>query len=439
MSNVFIEADVLSYKADDEDGSDFGLYIGPKPLGDVAMAPYFEVEILEKGSPPPHSVSASGPQVLVGLCSKQFPVGTKLGSASESVAFHVGEGSLYRGRPRGQIFGSVCEVGDKICCGIRPMTSTSASPLVNVTFMRNGQDIGQVSCAVPPGGFFPAVGLERGAEDVAVVFLEPNCADPSWPTMPIFGAEDSTMLVDSSEEEWTRLHDIKLNGQVLEYVGRGKSLIDVGLAQAKSSISTRNHYFEIEIVDPGASCYIAIGLARRDYPKNRHPGWNRGSIAYHADDGKVFVGSGVGSEFGPRCHKGDVMGCGILFPRNYECKSDSEEELEQQTRQQEDKDPAASPLPLQPLEDAEFVRLASAAIDDGVGAAMGIPESGDEDEYWWTDHDSTSGVKVQIYFTRNNKVIGTKEIRIPKGGFYPTIGMMSAKEKVRVDLKPLSG
>ena len=45
---------------------------------------------------------------------------------------------------------------------------------------------------------------------------------------------------------------------------------------------------------------------------------------------KVFVGSGVGAPFGPRCHKGDIMGCGVLFPRNYECKSDSEEELEQQ-------------------------------------------------------------------------------------------------------------
>ena len=44
----------------------------------------------------------------------------------------------------------------------------------------------------------------------------------------------------------------------------------------------------------------------------------------------MFVGSGVGAPFGPRCHKGDVMGCGVLFPRNYECKSDSEEELEQQ-------------------------------------------------------------------------------------------------------------
>ena len=71
----------------------------------------------------------------------------------------------------------------------------------------------------------------------------------------------------------------------------------------------------LQIVDPGLRCYIAIGLARKDYPKNKQPGWNRGSIAYHADDGKVFVGSGVGAPFGPRCHKGDVMGCGVLFPR----------------------------------------------------------------------------------------------------------------------------
>ena len=42
------------------------------------------------------------------------------------------------------------------------------------------------------------------------------------------------------------------------------------------------------------------------------------------------MGSGRGSPFGPRCHKGDIMGCGVLFPRNYECKSDSDEELEQQ-------------------------------------------------------------------------------------------------------------
>lgn len=38
---------------------------------------------------------------------------------------------------------------------------------------------------------------------------------------------------------------------------------------------------------------------------------------YVVDDGKIFHGSGVGDAFGPRCFKGDIMGCGIMFPRDY--------------------------------------------------------------------------------------------------------------------------
>ncbi|GCC40946.1 hypothetical protein chiPu_0024854, partial [Chiloscyllium punctatum] len=39
--------------------------------------------------------------------------------------------------------------------------------------------------------------------------------------------------------------------------------MDVGLAQAKLPLSTRSHYFEVEIVNPGAKCYIAVGVARK--------------------------------------------------------------------------------------------------------------------------------------------------------------------------------
>jgi len=69
------------------------------------------------------------------------------------------------------------------------------------------------------------------------------------------------MLVDSGEEEWQRLHDVRLNGTVLEYIGRGKSLVDVGLAQARTPIGTRNHYFEIEVrPSSGDSLQCARGL-----------------------------------------------------------------------------------------------------------------------------------------------------------------------------------
>ena len=189
------------------------------------------------------------------------------------------------------------------------------------------------------------------------------------------------------------------------------------------------HLVLFQIIDPGLRCYIAIGLARKDYPKNRHPGWNRGSIAYHADDGKVFVGSGVGAPFGPRCHKGDIMGCGVLFPRNYEYRSDSDDELE----------PIGGPNEADPFQ-APGVELGGNG-----GAAHNFPQfdypsDSADDEDWWNDRNYLPhGVKVQIYFTRNGNVIGKREVRIPKGGFFPTVGMMSSEEKVRVDLRPLSG
>lgn len=77
---------------------------------------------------------------------------------------------------------------------------------------------------------------------------------------------------------------------MIEYAGSGLSNNDVGFAQAAQPLTPSQHYFELEILDPGKSCYIAIGVAHRQYSSKQHPGWNKGSIAYHADDGEVFVG-----------------------------------------------------------------------------------------------------------------------------------------------------
>lgn len=46
---------------------------------------------------------------------------------------------------------------------------------------------------------------------------------------------------------------------------------------------------------------------------------------------------------------------------------------------------------------------------------------------------------LQVFFTRNGRIVGIRQVRVPKGGFFPTIGMLSVEEKVRVDLRPLSG
>ena len=301
------------------------------------------------------------------------------------------------------------------------------------------KEFGVVPINIPPGGFFPAISISSPGESLA---LRTN--------LRFIKEEDIMMMVDNCDDDWS-CHDISLNGPVLEYIGKGKSLVDVGLAQAKHAISTRHHYFEIEIIDPGLRCYIAIGLARKDYPKNRHPGWNRGSIAYHADDGKVFVGSGVGAPFGPRCCKGDIMGCGVLFPRNYEYRSDSDDDIDAASSASAAGAAAAEPgshpgvgrnLPQNPFAGRAGVGQVGGGDlgENDLGGVYYSSDSAADDEDWWSDRNYLPyGAKVHIYFTRNGNIIGKREVRIPKGGFFPTVGMMSSEEKVRVDLRPLSG
>lgn len=52
---------------------------------------------------------------------------------------------------------------------------------------------------------------------------------------------------------------------------------------------------------------------------------------------------------------------------------------------------------------------------------------------------SPTHLHSQVFFTRNGKIIGKKDAVVPSGGFFPTIGMLSCGEKVKVDLHPLSG
>lgn len=76
--------------------------------------------------------------------------------------------------------------------------------------------------------------------------------------LPVVTSEDGV-----SGQMGSQLLSSLLFLQLLEYIGKGKSIIDVGLAQARQPLSTRSHYFEVEIVDPGEKCYIALGLARK--------------------------------------------------------------------------------------------------------------------------------------------------------------------------------
>jgi hypothetical protein len=200
-----------------------------------AEANYFEVDILEK--------RASSISLSVGIVGRRFSLESLPGRVNESLAFSPGDGLMYRGRPVGSAFGPRAEVGDKIGCGIK-FTSPSPqgknqgllSSSFQAFFTHNGKEVGVVPVYVPPGGFFPALSLSNPGDEISL-----------RSGMRYIPEEDIMMLVDSGEDDWLNLHDIRLNGPILEYVGRGKSHVDVGLAQAKHPICTRHHYFEIEV------------------------------------------------------------------------------------------------------------------------------------------------------------------------------------------------
>ncbi|MBN3307173.1 SPRY3 protein, partial [Amia calva] len=293
---ILVDGDTLSYQGNSDE---VGCYVAPRPLSKGNV--YFEVTIIDTG------VRGT---IAVGLVPQYYKLDHQPGWLPHSVAYHADDGKLYNGNTVGQQFGPKCNRGDRIGCGIY-LDVTHMGAVLHFTQLCGVVlcvvQVGSVVVPVSPDGLFPAIGMHSLGEEVRLDL------QAEW------GPEedDSVMMVDSHEDEWGRLHDVRVCGMLLEYVGKGKSIMDVGLAQARYPLSTRSHYFEVEIVDAGEKCYIALGLARRDYPKNRHPGWSRGSVAYHADDGKIFHGSGVGDPFGPRCFEGDIMGCGIMFPRDY--------------------------------------------------------------------------------------------------------------------------
>uniref|UniRef100_A0A8C7T783 B30.2/SPRY domain-containing protein n=1 Tax=Oncorhynchus mykiss TaxID=8022 RepID=A0A8C7T783_ONCMY len=374
------DGDVLSYQGNSDE---VGCYVAPRPLSKGNC--YFEVTIVDTG--------VRG-MIAVGLVPQYYKLDHQPGWLPHSVAYHADDGKLYNGNTVGQQFGPKCNRGDRIGCGI--YLESLEDGRTTVLFTKNGKEVGTVVVPGSPEALYPAVGMHSLGEEVQLDL------QAEWGM-----EEDGLMMVDSHEDEWGRLHDVRVTGTLLEYVGKGKSIVDVGLAQSRLPLNTRCHYYELEITDAGEKCYIALGLARRNYPKNRHPGWSRGSIAYHADDGKLFQGSGVGDAFGPRCFEGDVMGCGIMFPRDYILDSgdDSDDgDLEVWPKQRR-------------VQNELYMN--------------------DEDEE--EDGEEQEGSKVMVFFTRNGKVVGRREVAVPAGGFYPTIGMMSTGEKIRVDLHPLSG
>ncbi|XP_043388581.1 SPRY domain-containing protein 3 isoform X2 [Chelonia mydas] len=206
FKHILVDGDTLSYHGN---SGEVGCYVAPRPL--TKDNNYFEVSIVDSG------VRGT---IAVGLVPQYYSLDHQPGWLPDSVAYHADDGKLYNGRAKGRQFGTKCSSGDRIGCGIEPVSFEVQT--AQIFFTKNGKRVGSTIMPLSPDGLFPAVGMHSLGEEVRL-HLHAELGNEE---------DDSIMMVDSYEDEWGRLHDVKVCGT--------------------------------------------------DYPKNRHPGWSRGSVAYHA-------------------------------------------------------------------------------------------------------------------------------------------------------------
>ena len=85
-------------------------------------------------------------------------------------------------------------------------------------------------------------------------------------------------------------------------------------------------YYEVRIIGMGRSgrsdeSSLALGFCAQPYPTWRLPGWERGSLGVHGDDGRRFVSDDQGGkDFTRPFRAGQTVGLGMTFSRPSESR-----------------------------------------------------------------------------------------------------------------------
>ena len=426
--NAEVEGDIFSFRGE---GGSVGVVKILEPMS--PMLNYYEYQILCRGRK-----CAIG----VGVGEQGYPLDRMPGWNRNGIGYHADDGRLFHQDGFGRAFGSTCTEGDRMGCGIDYDTDCEDGHQ-NIFFTKNGKQVGElIKMRRPLFGFYPIIGLHSKGEKVRYL--------GHWRRVPD-GVQEPMEEDCSPSTYWLRSNAIRFlnDGLTLEYRGNGLEKQDVGIAQAKFRMDQTNHYFEMEILSSGKEGWLAIGLAKSTYPLHRHPGWNKGSVGYHADNGQLYKEKGIGEEFGPLCSEGDVMGCGIHFPVGMETDKEGGAAASQQDSGSEFEYDSEHDI-LYGFEEDEQYELEDEFSYDS------------EDDYdffemplrqrWLMRDRERRSTKVTskrseantdrtclVYFTKNGERVGETQCTVPGGGFYPIVAMLSQGERCRVDFHPLTG
>ena len=249
----------------------------------------FEIRIVDSGE---------NTYIAVGVCNRSYPHNMLPGWKETSVGYHADNGSLFDSSENGEETGQICREGDTMRCTVQP-TVDGGQKQVSVVFHCNGQVVGKRVAWLPEDGLFGVFGMMSKRECVHVSL--PEVHEP-------YAIPKLSFL--SVWEVITPNLQYQENG-VFAYTGRGGADM-IGSVRSKLPLSPTgpNNMFEVKILDPGASCYIALGVCNPSFPPTQLPGWTENSVGFHADNGLIL--NGIGNEqLETRCNcvKGDVIRC----------------------------------------------------------------------------------------------------------------------------------
>ncbi|KAG6013407.1 hypothetical protein E4U54_006801 [Claviceps lovelessii] len=73
-------------------------------------------------------------------------------------------------------------------------------------------------------------------------------------------------------------------------------------------------YYEVKILSGSRGNSLAMGFTALPYPSFRLPGWHRGSVGVHGDDGRKYINDRWGGkDFTHEFNRGETLGVGMTF------------------------------------------------------------------------------------------------------------------------------
>ena len=256
--------------------------IEPMLVPGVKGRAQFEVRIISTGAQN---------SITVGFCSKNYKEDDILPGWSDdsgtAIAVDALEGRLYHNSDDGEPLFCTCMVGDVIRCVLTPL-SGSASVLVE--FLCNDRRITKITADLPADGFHGVVAMASKGEKVRL----------SPPEREEFEPIDSRFVVRSGNaaHEGDGLFVYIVPDRLPKSPDADFSY-NIGTVRSKLPIDPMNSQLrtlQVQLVDPGELCGIAIGVCSSDYSLESMPGWAENSIAYHLDIRSILYGEEEGDQ-----------------------------------------------------------------------------------------------------------------------------------------------